>query len=363
MAKKISVKDSEVGTNRYFIYQKNRRDFEPITDIEINNQAKKRLDEIYKTKQTIIPKRFLEKWEKVALFNAKGNVVKANSLFITDEEAVYDLGNLLNDLSSKEWLTETVTVFTQKGLGAGSKDAQIERLHPAPFSFLDVAKLMRFFTKEGQTVLDPFAGVGSSMKACAFENRIGIGFELNTKYQELAIERINIEVPDAQPFKSQQTFLAGDCRKLLKNLEKDSIDFIITSPPYWNILETVDHKVKQNRVANDLDIKYSEDELDFGNIETYDAFIEELSTFFDDCGNCLKSKKYMVVIISDFRKKEKYHLFHSDLAQAIERKGNFNLKGIRILHQKFKSIYPYGYPFSFVPNVHHQNVLILQKIK
>lgn len=348
---------------QYYIYQKNKRDFEPLIDKEKNIAAKAKLDKIYKSHKNAIPLRFISKWDKIALFNAKGDVEKANSLYITDEEAVYDLNNMLNDLTSKEWLTETVTVFTQKGLGAGSKDAQIEKLHPAPFSFQDVAKLMKFFTKEGQSVLDPFAGVGSSMKACAFENRIGIGFELNEKYTALANERIQTEVPDTFPYKNKQRFINGDCRKLIKDIEKDTIDFIITSPPYWNILETIDHKVKQNRVANDLDVKYSDDELDLGNISTYEEFIGELSRFFDECSNCLKSKKYLVIIISDFRKKDKYHLFHSDLAQAIEKLGNFNLKGIRILHQKFKSIYPYGYPFSFVPNVHHQNVLILQKVK
>jgi DNA modification methylase len=140
-------------------------------------------------------------------------------------------------------------------------------------------------------------------------------------------------------------------------------DFIITSPPYWNILETVDHKVKQNRVEFDLDIKYSTDEKDLGNIEDYEEFLEILSNIFDRSARILKSRKYLCVIVSDFRKKEKYHLFHADIARAIESKGNFSLKGIRILHQKFKSIYPYGYPFSFVPNVHHQNVLIFQKIK
>ena len=69
-------------------------------------------------------------------------------------------------------------------------DARIEREHPAPFSFTDVARLVRFFTKKGQTVLDPFAGVGSTLKACATEGRKGIGFELNPRYAELARERM-----------------------------------------------------------------------------------------------------------------------------------------------------------------------------
>jgi DNA modification methylase len=73
--------------------------------------------------------------------------------------------NKLNDLSAREWMSESVSVWTQRGLGAGHADAQIEREHPAPFSFTDVARLVRLFTKRGMTVLDPFAGVGSTLKA------------------------------------------------------------------------------------------------------------------------------------------------------------------------------------------------------
>src|SRR5690349_17498814 len=80
--------------------------------------------------------------------------------------------NQLNDLTAREWIPETVSVWTQRGLGAGHPDAQIERQHPAPFSFTDVGRLIRFFTKRGGTVLDPFVGVGSTLKACAIEGRI-----------------------------------------------------------------------------------------------------------------------------------------------------------------------------------------------
>ena len=87
-----------------------------------------------------------------------------------------DPRNKLNALTSKEWIPETVSVWTQKGLGAKHPDAQIEKQHPAPFSFTDVARLVRFFTKPDDTVLDPFVGVGSTLKACALERRKGIGF-------------------------------------------------------------------------------------------------------------------------------------------------------------------------------------------
>jgi|GEM_PF-338251 len=362
LIKKSSKKSQINSAKEIFFYKKNKRDYEPVVDLVLNNRAKEKLAEIKENSVKYgVPNKFLSQWNDISLFNSKGDIDRARALFIESEQSVYELSNPLNDLTSKEWLSETVTVFTQKGLGAGSKDAEIEKLHPAPFSFQDVARLMRFFTKEGDVVLDPFAGVSSTLKACAIENRTGIGFELSEKYVELSKQRIQIEVSDEMPFKDKQKIVSGDCRKLISKAKPDSIDFIITSPPYWDILETVDHKIKQNRLPNNLDVKYSDKVNDFGNIKDYDEFITELSNFFDKCSKPLKSKKYMVVIVSDFRKKEKYYLFHSDLAKAIENKGNFNLKGIKILHQKFKSIYPYGYPYSFVPNVHHQNVLIFQK--
>lgn len=343
-----------------FFYMKNKRVFTEVEDVEINNSAKVKLDLIKETFN--VPKWIIERWDDVYLCNNSGNVNKAKSLYIKSIDSTYDLSNKLNDLTSKEWLPETVTVFTQKGLGAGNKNAQIEKQHPAPFSYQDIMRLIKFYSKEGDNVLDPFSGVGSTVKACAFENRIGYGIELNPKYHDLAIERIKLEVPDEMKYKKNQNFINSDCISGIKKIDDDLFDFIVTSPPYWNILETVDHKSGE-RLKDNLDVKYSDNSDDLGNISDYDEFLEILSTFFDDCSRILKKGKYLAVIVSDFRKKEKFHIFHADLANKIESKGNFKLKGIKILYQKHKSIYPYGYPFTFVPNIHHQNVLIFENKK
>ncbi len=111
----------------------------------------------------------------------------------TDQKGLH-AKNTLNDLTSKEWIAETVSVWMQRGLGAKHKDAQIEKQHPAPFSFTDVSRLIRCFTKAGDVVFDPFVGVGSTLKACALEGRKGIGFELNSRYANLAKERLQKEV-------------------------------------------------------------------------------------------------------------------------------------------------------------------------
>ena len=279
-----------------------------------------------------------------------------------EEKAKVDPRNNLNDLTAKEWIVETISVWNQRGLGAGHPDAKIERQHPAPFSFTDISRLIRFFTKRGQVVLDPFVGVGSTLKACALEGRQGIGIELNPTFVELARERIHTEVRDLFSTSEEQNVIEGDARDRLPDIAEESVDFIVTSPPYWAILKKEDHKVRQERIANGLPTDYGEDPRDLGQIGDYEDFLAELTAIFSECQRVLKRGKFMAVVVSDFRDKSRYVMFHSDLAQALETIG-LEMKGLKVLHQRHKKVYPYGYPYSYVPNIHHQYILILQRPK
>lgn len=270
--------------------------------------------------------------------------------------------NPLNELSASEWIPETVSVWTQRGLGAGHRDAQIERQHPAPFSFTDVARLVRFFTKRDGVVLDPFAGVGSTLKACALESRCGIGIDLNQKYVGLTHERLRVEVPESNPYRAKQTILEGDARSVLGTLPADSVDFVVTSPPYWNILHKEDHKAEQERKSQKLDTRYGDDSRDLGNIPDYTQFLAALTEILSACSRVLKRKRYMAVIVSDFRDKSAYVMFHADLARSLSERG-FGLRGLKILYQRHKRVFPYGYPYAYVPNIHHQYILILQNTR
>ena len=278
------------------------------------------------------------------------------------EKPSRQMANNLNDLSAKEWIPETVSVFVQKGLGAGHKDAQIERQHPAPFSFQDVSRLIRFFTKSKQIVLDPFCGVASTLKACALNRRNGIGIDLVKKYYELGKKRLETEVEYDLFNDSEQKLIHGDAFEEIKKFPDNYFDFIVTSPPYWNILKKTDHKAKQERIKYGLDTKYSTDKRDLGNIPSYSDFLSKLIGFFEKCSRILKPNKYLCIIVSDFRNKSKLYTFHSDIANSLGEK-YYTLKGITILYQNHKKVFPYGYPFSYVPNIHHQYILILQNTK
>ena len=95
----------------YYFYQKNRKEFEPVVDEEINILAKEKLQEVFKNRDKYkIPNRFIEQWNDVVLYNAKGNLEKAKAIFLTTINSAYDLSNPLNDLTAKEWLPETLNV-------------------------------------------------------------------------------------------------------------------------------------------------------------------------------------------------------------------------------------------------------------
>ena len=268
--------------------------------------------------------------------------------------------NKLNELTAKEWIPETISVWRQKGLGAGHPDAQIEKQHPAPFSFTDVARLIRFFTKSNQVVLDPFVGIGSTLKAACIEGRRGIGIDLNSTFVELAQERLEHEIDGRLYNHPHQQILLGDAREILPTLPTDSVDFVVTSPPYWNILHKADHKVEQERISRGLPTRYSyHDERDLGNCPDYDVFVKELIGVFQECRRILRPLQHLAVIVGDFRDKGRYCMFHSDLAHSLEECG-YVLKGITILYQSHKRVFPYGYPAAYVPNIHHQYILILR---
>ncbi|MBD5824622.1 DNA methyltransferase [Lactococcus petauri] len=309
---------------------------------------------------------FISESEAADIFVEK--IENNNEEIIEKESGRYDSRNKLNDLTGKEWMPETKSFWYQKGLGKSHPHAQIEKQHPAPFSFQDISRLIAFFTKKGEVVLDPFSGVGSTVKAAALTERKGIGIELSPKWSELSLKRLEIEVGEGTS--KHHKIITGDSRKVLKKLEKNSVDFVVTSPPYWAILnKKADHKVKKERLENDLATNYSDSDDDLGNVQEYSDFLNIMTDdIFLETGKIIKPQKYMAIIVSDFRHKSKFISFHSDLIQRLDNLNlgdgfELTLQGVKVLLQNHKSLLPYGYPFAYVENIHHQYILIFRKTK
>jgi site-specific DNA-methyltransferase (adenine-specific) len=64
-------------------------------------------------------------------------------------------------------------------------------IHPTIKPISIIRTIIRNSSKEGDIVLDCFLGSGTTAVACILENRNYIGIEINKKYYDIAIERIN----------------------------------------------------------------------------------------------------------------------------------------------------------------------------
>src|SRR5258707_5814703 len=94
--------------------------------------------------------------------------------------------NKLNDLDSKTWLKFQKSWFIHNP-PPRKKDALV---HPAKFPETMAQEFVEFFTKKGQTVLDPMAGTGSTLVAALRAGRNSYGIELNAKYAGVARQLI-----------------------------------------------------------------------------------------------------------------------------------------------------------------------------
>ena len=285
----------------------------------------------------------------------------------------------LNDLSGKEWVRLTKSVWyenpedipkdVESALNSGvllsespPRD-ELKKKHPATFSEKDVAKLIRFFTKEKEVVLDPFMGTGSAGIAALQNHRMFIGIELYEEWFSIAKQRIE-RIAEKDLFLSNyyRLFLGDSLEVMNSSIEEESVDFIVTSPPYWNILKKVDRKAKTERVSQNLKTDYGFSTEDIGNVESYEEFLSKLGKYLKGMFRVLKTNRYIAVIVSDFRHRKRYYLFHADVANLLENAG-FTLQGLITLVQDNKRLYAYGYPTTFVPNISNQFILIARKLK
>lgn len=265
-----------------------------------------------------------------------------------------DPRNRLNDLSNREWLKATKSFWISQAPPRGALKAQ----HPATFSERDVARLICLLTKRGGRVLDPFVGSGSTLIACAQHGRVGLGIELSPKWADTARKRL---VEEAGLEGIDQVLIEADARDALPKLDRESFDLLLTSPPYWSMLRKKPGlKAKAERLDQGLPTHYSELPEDLGNIQDYDQFLEALREVFCLAFPTLKPGAHACVIVSDFRHGKRFVMHHADVSGVMEAAG-YLLKGITILAQDSKNLYPFGIPYHFISNIHHQYILIHQK--
>lgn len=263
----------------------------------------------------------------------------------------------LNELSGKQWAAASRSVEQYP-----DTRSEKQRLHGAAFPMSLARQQIEIYTKPGDVVLDPFVGVGTTLDACEGLGRRGIGIELNPEFTALA-------EPDLQG--TDQRLLQGDARRMSDLVSLESVDLLLTSPPYGSLLRNVKgdfaYKWREHSevdpIANPQ--PYSGAPEDLGNLD-YPDFLDALEVCLSQSLKVLKQGAYAAWVVKDFRALKQgapYVNLHGHLIERAERAG-LVLWDLRIYDQtKFRPLVCLGYPSrNFYLNLGHSYIVILRRM-
>lgn len=143
--------------------------------------------------------------------------------------------------------------------------------------------LLLRYSKEGDMVLDQFAGGGTTLVEAKLLNRNIIGVDVNDKALNRCKEKTDFihEGADGKVY-----IRKGDARNL-DFIPDEKIDFICTHPPYADII----HYSQGQDIPEDLS--------NLGKKE----FLQEMQKVAAECHRVLKPDKFCAILIGDMRKK------------------------------------------------------------
>ncbi len=230
-------------------------------------------------------------------------------------------------------------------------------MHPAKFPETMAQEFIEFFTKEGETVLDPMAGTGSTLVAALRAGRNSYGIELNPKYAKIAKQIVDDEREtlgtSIKNLKSE--IINGDAR-LATHYSLPTIDYVLTSPPYWDMLRVKGAETqKKRRDSDEMDVHYSDDPNDMGNIEDYNLFVEKLVEIYVGLKPMLREKAYLTIIVKNVKKGGKIYPLAWDLGRELGK--TYTLKDEKIWLQDNQRLSPFGLGSAWVSNTFHHYCL------
>lgn len=210
------------------------------------------------------------------------------------ERGIYDKRNPLNDLTGKEWLFSTKTVIPKTFPLIWPSNMKSRNYNPIPSDLS--RELIETFSKPGGTVLDPFAGIGSTLIGSFFANEYSnpprrkcICIESNKtlieQYDKIT-KKLNIPGND---------MVIGDPLTILSEIKANSVDFILSDIPVWDISE-----------ANETDsIAMSLEQYYKSPRRFLQHWYSSVSAVLSKSTNKLKKSKYVVLSIPSRINQEK----------------------------------------------------------
>ena len=225
--------------------------------------------------------------------------------------------NHLNCLTAKEWLKSQLGVWQFNYQG---RDIRDKKVHPATFPISLATRVIELFTHEGELVLDPFVGSGTTLVAAQDTNRNAVGFDLQAAYVDVSESRLG----GADLFTSTaQVAVHDDASSIAEYLEPGSVSLVLTSPPYANLLNRQRrNKSRRDRKNEQLGVveQYSQDPRDLGTMPL-EEYSEAIGAIFAGMRKVLKPGGHCVVNVPDMWWEGQRVTIHISVVEALRKAG------------------------------------------
>ena len=225
--------------------------------------------------------------------------------------------NHLNCLTAKEWLKGQLGVWRFNYEG---RDVRDKKLHPAVFPISLATRVIELFTHEGELVLDPFVGSGTTLVAAQDTNRNAVGFDLQAKYIDVSESRL---VERDLFSETAQVAIQDDAVNVADYLEPGSVSLILTSPPYANLLNRKRRNKSRRDRKNDqfgAVEQYSQDPRDLGTMPL-ERYSEAIGGIFTRMRGLLKPGAHCVVNVPDMWWEDQRITIHISVVEALREAG------------------------------------------
>jgi len=136
------------------------------------------------------------------------------------------------------------------------------------------------YSEEGDLILDPMVGSGTSLVEAKLLNRNAIGYDINPQAVDITKSRLEFEI------NNQSKQIASLCNAKCLQEEDNSVDLIVTHPPYLDLVSYSDGKIPE----------------DLSNISNIPKFLDEFDFVITEMFRVLKPGRYCAVLIGDTRK-------------------------------------------------------------
>ncbi|MGB4594445.1 MAG: DNA methyltransferase [Anaerolineaceae bacterium] len=251
----------------------------------------------------------------------------------------------INCLTGKDWLKNQLGVwqFTYE-----ARDIRNKEVHPATFPISLSKKIISLFSHEGELVIDPFVGSGTTLVAAKDLNRNAVGFDLLDKYVDLSNSRVNQQSLYSE---TKQLAIKADAIDIDNYFEPETVALIWTSPPYANLL----NRKRLNKSRRDRDNgqlhkveQYSQDPRDLGTMDL-DIYTSAMGDIFERLLPLLRIKGHCVINVPDFWWENQRITLHMSIIEEFRKRG-FELRNTIIWDRTniVNNIGIFGYPSNYI---------------